>query len=298
VPDAPQPSVVALGGGHGLAVALRAIREYAGEITAVVSVADDGGSRAGCGATSACPRPATSASCLVALATDDGPWPGAFEHRFPFGELAGHALGNLVIVGLAESLGDLTGRARRSRPAARRGRPGVPGHRRSGHDEGRHRGRAVVGPGRGRVGPRRAPCAGGDRAGRRARATPDALEAIARADQIVLAPGLALHERARGAVRPEIQTPRSPRRAGSSTSRTSCADDETAGLDGTDHLRVLLDHGGGSTCCCTIPGPRAGRERDCGPGAGRGAGRGRHRGVRTASRSRSAKLAKALAALL
>ena len=39
-----KPNVVALGGGHGLSVALRAAREYAGEITAIVSVADDGGS--------------------------------------------------------------------------------------------------------------------------------------------------------------------------------------------------------------------------------------------------------------
>ncbi|HEX9506457.1 MAG TPA: 2-phospho-L-lactate transferase CofD family protein, partial [Acidimicrobiia bacterium] len=43
-PGRPGPAVVALGGGHGLAVALRAAREYAGSITAIVSVADDGGS--------------------------------------------------------------------------------------------------------------------------------------------------------------------------------------------------------------------------------------------------------------
>jgi uncharacterized cofD-like protein len=41
----------------------------------------------------------------VALAGDDGPWSAAFEHRFADGELAGHALGNLVLVGLTETLG-------------------------------------------------------------------------------------------------------------------------------------------------------------------------------------------------
>jgi uncharacterized cofD-like protein len=99
------PAVVALGGGHGLATALWAIRRYAGSITAVVSVADDGGSSGRLRRDLGVPPPGDIRRCLVALAGDGGPWAGAFEHRFREGELAGHALGNLVLVGLAENLG-------------------------------------------------------------------------------------------------------------------------------------------------------------------------------------------------
>jgi uncharacterized cofD-like protein len=99
------PSVVALGGGHGLATALRAIRRYAGSITAVVSVADDGGSSGRLRRDLGVPPPGDIRRCLVALAGDDGVWSTAFEHRFRDGELNGHALGNLVLVGLTESLG-------------------------------------------------------------------------------------------------------------------------------------------------------------------------------------------------
>src|SRR5205823_7327914 len=88
------PRVVALGGGHGLSVALRAIREYAGEITAVVSVADDGGSSGRLRRDFGVPAPGDLRRCLVALASEESPWPAAFEYRFGWGELAGHALGN------------------------------------------------------------------------------------------------------------------------------------------------------------------------------------------------------------
>src|SRR6185437_7393557 len=99
--------VGALGGGHGLAVALRAARVYAGDLTAVVTVADDGGSSGRLRRDLGVPAPGDLRKSLIALAATDGPWPAAFEHRFQTGELAGHALGNLVIVGLAESMGDL-----------------------------------------------------------------------------------------------------------------------------------------------------------------------------------------------
>ena len=103
------PAVVALGGGHGLATALRAVRRYAGSITAVVSVADDGGSSGRLRRDLGVPPPGDIRRCLVALAGDDstngGVWSQAFEHRFRDGDLEGHALGNLVLVGLAETLG-------------------------------------------------------------------------------------------------------------------------------------------------------------------------------------------------
>lgn len=103
------PAVVALGGGHGLATALHAIRRYAGSITAIVTVADDGGSSGRLRRDLGVPPPGDLRRCLVALSADDNPWAGAFEYRFPEGELAGHALGNLVLVGLTETIGSFPG---------------------------------------------------------------------------------------------------------------------------------------------------------------------------------------------
>jgi uncharacterized cofD-like protein len=98
-------NVVALGGGHGLATTLRAARRYAAKLTAVVSVADDGGSSGRLREIPGIPAPGDLRRCLVALAEPDSPWARAFEHRFSAGDLAGHALGNLVIAGLAEATG-------------------------------------------------------------------------------------------------------------------------------------------------------------------------------------------------
>lgn len=101
------PAVVAVGGGHGLATTLRAARGYAGSITAVVSVADDGGSTGRLRAASPRPAPGDLRKCLVALAGHDAPIVTAMEHRFSTGELEGHAFGNLLLVALEESEGDL-----------------------------------------------------------------------------------------------------------------------------------------------------------------------------------------------
>jgi len=100
--------VVAIGGGHGLAATLKAARHYADDITAVVSVADDGGSSGRLRAALGIPAPGDLRRCLAALAEEGSPWAEALEHRFGdgAGELSGHALGNLVIAGLAEATGD------------------------------------------------------------------------------------------------------------------------------------------------------------------------------------------------
>ena len=107
--DAPLagPSVVAIGGGHGLAASLTAARTYAGRITAVVSVADDGGSTGRLRAAGDRPAPGDLRKCLVALAPDSSPLLRAMEHRFTSGELEGHAFGNLLIAALEDSEGDL-----------------------------------------------------------------------------------------------------------------------------------------------------------------------------------------------
>jgi uncharacterized cofD-like protein len=101
--------VVALGGGHGLAVTLSAVSRYAGQVTAVVSVADDGGSSGRLRAWWGGPPPGDVRRCLLALA-GDGPreklWAETLDYRFSSGELAGHSLGNLVLMGLSQVAGD------------------------------------------------------------------------------------------------------------------------------------------------------------------------------------------------
>lgn len=104
-----EPRVVALGGGHGLAATLQAVRRYAGDVTAVVSVADDGGSSGRLRETFHIPPPGDLRRCLVALGDSDSVWARACEHRFDAGELEGHALGNLIIAGLAATTGDFIG---------------------------------------------------------------------------------------------------------------------------------------------------------------------------------------------
>ncbi|MGH9089919.1 MAG: gluconeogenesis factor YvcK family protein [Acidimicrobiales bacterium] len=100
--------VVAVGGGHGTAVTLRAARRYADEVTAVVSVADDGGSSGRLRAQLDVVALGDLRKCLVALAAEGSVLARAFEHRFgETGELAGHALGNLVLAGLVDATGDL-----------------------------------------------------------------------------------------------------------------------------------------------------------------------------------------------
>ncbi len=99
--------VVALGGGHGTAVTLRAARRYASEITAIVSVADDGGSTGRLREQLDLVALGDLRKCLVALAPEGSVLARAFEHRFADGDLAGHAVGNVVLAGMVEAAGGL-----------------------------------------------------------------------------------------------------------------------------------------------------------------------------------------------
>lgn len=102
------PRVVALGGGHGLAASLGALREVTDDLTAVVTVADDGGSSGRLRAELNALPPGDLRMALAALADDDEwsrTWAELFQHRFASGSLAGHAVGNLVMVALAELTG-------------------------------------------------------------------------------------------------------------------------------------------------------------------------------------------------
>ena len=97
--------VVGIGGGHGLAESLRAARLYADDITAVVTVADDGGSSGRLVRELGVPPPGDIRNCLIALAGNEA-MAGLYQHRFESGELTGHPLGNLLIAALTEMTGD------------------------------------------------------------------------------------------------------------------------------------------------------------------------------------------------
>jgi uncharacterized cofD-like protein len=102
--------VVAFGGGHGLAASLAALRRLDTDVTAVVTVADDGGSSGRLRDELGVLPPGDLRMALAALAGDDDwsrLWESVYQHRFDgTGMLAGHAVGNLVITALVDLLGD------------------------------------------------------------------------------------------------------------------------------------------------------------------------------------------------
>lgn len=104
------PHVVALGGGHGLHATLSAVRRVVPRVTAVVTVADDGGSSGRLRDEFDVVPPGDLRMALAALCGDDEwgrTWERLVQHRFGgTGEMRGHAVGNLLIVGLWELLGD------------------------------------------------------------------------------------------------------------------------------------------------------------------------------------------------
>ena len=104
------PRVVALGGGHGLYATLQALRHVAGDITAVVTVADDGGSSGRLREELGALPPGDLRMALAALTEDTEwgrTWSSVLQHRFTgAGPLRGHAVGNLLIASLWEQLGD------------------------------------------------------------------------------------------------------------------------------------------------------------------------------------------------
>jgi uncharacterized cofD-like protein len=104
--DSNGPKVVAFGGGHGLSASLTALRQVTANLTAVVTVADDGGSSGVIRDELNSLPPGDLRMALVALAGDDERsrlWADACQYRFG-GEatLAGHPVGNLLLTGLAE----------------------------------------------------------------------------------------------------------------------------------------------------------------------------------------------------
>jgi uncharacterized cofD-like protein len=225
-----------------LASTLQAVRRYAGRFTAVVSVADDGGSSGRLRQIAGIPAPGDLRRCLVAMAAADSPWAEAFEYRFPSGDLEGHALGNLIIAGLANVTGDF-GRALDMAAAllhttgqvlpatavpvvlkADVAGTEVVGQVNVGSSSGAITSVSIVPPD--------------------APVPPEVLDTVAQADQVIIGPGSLYTSVLAVCVVPEIRAALARRTRGRiyvCNLRPQLP--ETAGYTAADHLDAVLDHG-------------------------------------------------------
>jgi uncharacterized cofD-like protein len=105
---------VAIGGGTGLPASLRGMKLYTSNITAVVTVADDGGSSGRLRRDMGIPPPGDLRNNIAALADNESLLTQLFQYRFQGGELSGHAFGNLFIAALADIVHEKSGNKRNS----------------------------------------------------------------------------------------------------------------------------------------------------------------------------------------
>lgn len=240
------PAVVAIGGGHGLAASLGAIRRYASSVTAVVSVADDGGSSGRLREELPdLPAPGDIRRCLGALADPESKLAGLLEHRFEGdGPLNGHAYGNLLLAALTFGLGSfaaavtevrrMTGGVGRVLPATteavelacvlddRPDDPPIVGQVAVAHASGRRR--LSLRP-------------------ERCSSPPEAVDAILAADQVVLGPGSLFTSVLAAAIAPEIAE--ALRRTSGRlvvVANLRAQVPEAEGFDVPDHIEAFLDH--------------------------------------------------------
>lgn len=235
--------VTALGGGHGLAVALEAILDYAGSVSAVVSVADDGGSSGRLATGLDLPPMGDIRRALLALSPEPSLWRDLMEFRFESGDVAGHSMGNLLIAALTEITGgfeDAVGAAGRLLGARGQVIPTapIPLTLEAEVDGVVVRGQVAVATSRGRIGLVRV-------LPDTAVATPAALGAIAAADQIVIGPGSLFTSLIAG-----LRVPGIVEAVNQAAARLvyvcnlTTQDGETLGMSAEDHVTALCRVGG------------------------------------------------------
>lgn len=233
------PNVVAVGGGHGLAQALAAVRGYAGTVHAVVTVADDGGSSGRLAPGLDIPPPGDIRQCLIALTPDDSMWRRLFEYRFDGSDVAGHSLGNLIIAALSDLEGSFERGLLQAEVLLRAAGSVVPAapqrlHLEAVVDGATVSGQTAISNARGRVTELYA-------SPRETEATPRALEAIHEAEQIVLGPGSLYTSVMAAMVVPGIVEAINESSAKLVyVCNLITQDGETLGMDGADHLDALL----------------------------------------------------------
>jgi len=233
------PRIVCIGGGHGLSAALTAVRQITEDVTAVVTVADDGGSSGVLREWLGIPAPGDLRMAIAALARD-GSRAALLQYRFREGDLAGHPLGNLLIAALADLRGDFVDAVDEvSEIAGVRGRvlPATPAPVRLRADIGglQISGQVAIAQGPGPVerlylDPPDAP------------ATEAAVEAIEASTLTVLGPGSLFTSVLAALLVPGIAAAvrKTPRVA--LVLNVAQQLGETAGLDAAAHVRSLLDH--------------------------------------------------------
>lgn len=230
---------VAIGGGHGLNRSLQALATAADRVTAVVTTADDGGSSGRLRQQLGVIPPGDMRMALAALG--DGDLVRLLQYRFDRGELAGHSLGNLILVALTELHGGdvVAGLDRAARLVGARGRvlpcTTTPVHLEAttvaGEVSGQVRVAQTARVRRVRLDPP-APAA-----------TPDAVEAIGAADLIVLGPGSLFTSLLPNLLVPGIAA--AVRRASAPVVLVANLREqisETEGMTLADHLDALADH--------------------------------------------------------
>jgi uncharacterized cofD-like protein len=232
------PAVVAIGGGTGLAQALRAIATYAGRISAVVTVADDGGSSGRLVQGLEIPPPGDIRQCLIALTPKDSVWRRLFDYRFEGADVRGHSLGNLIIASLADLEGDFETALRAAERLLGSIGSVIPAsperlHLEATIDGAIVHGQAAITEARGAI--------SSIRLIPDAVASESAVAAITAADQIVLGPG-SLYT----SVIATLAVPGISEAVNRSAARLVYVanlitqDGETLGMDGADHLEALL----------------------------------------------------------
>jgi uncharacterized cofD-like protein len=235
--------VAAIGGGTGLSRALRAIRHYTDEVTAVVAVADDGGSSGRLAPALGIPPPGDLRNALLALGGDESVWRDLIEYRFTGGDVAGHSLGNLIIAALADVEGDFEEAlevVRRMLGARGRVVPAttVPIRLEATVDGRAVSGQVAVALARGRlealrIVPTDPP------------PSPRAIDALERADQIVLGPGSLYTSIAACLLVPGIAAAVSASAADLVyVCNLVTQDGETLGMDAADHVEALIEVAG------------------------------------------------------
>jgi uncharacterized cofD-like protein len=240
--DPEGPSVVAVGGGHGQAAALEAIQCYAGEIAALVSVGDDGGSSgrlSGLGI----PPPGDVRRCLLALTPEPSLWSELFSHRFKGGDVAEHSLGNLILAGLTDLFGDFESAVLTAERMLGTLGSVIPVADQPIRLEATIDGRHIVG--QKTISESHGPISELHIEPRDAAATQRALTAVAGADQIVIGPG-SLYTSILSALMVNMLAP-AIMAAGAQrvfVLNLVTQDGETLGMNGADHIDALSKHVG------------------------------------------------------
>ncbi|HAG52261.1 MAG TPA: hypothetical protein DCL21_00555 [Alphaproteobacteria bacterium] len=103
-----KPNVVVIGGGTGLSNLLRGLKHFPVNLSAIVSVADDGGSTGKLRKDYDMPAPGDLRNVMVSLSKQESLIEEMFQYRFTEGELEGHCLGNIMLTGMMNLTGSMT----------------------------------------------------------------------------------------------------------------------------------------------------------------------------------------------